>query len=744
MSWDEHHRDSERLAIEAELALKSSDSNSARDLYRQAAEAEYRALSEIGPNKPRTLAITVVSVVSLYYKAGKIQKAQAIAEEWLKKGDLLPFAEGQIKEILKVISNKEKISYNGKILFLPANPVNVASRLQVDLELREISNRIHMGTYGSQLELVSEWAIRAGDLQAALLRHQPDIVHFSGHGSQASGIVVEDENGNSKNISRKALSDLFSILKGNIRVVVLNACYAKDQAQALTTTIDSTIGMNDAIEDRAAIIFAAHFYQSLAFGCSVEEAFQLARNQLEIEGIAGAQIPEMLVRDGANPAEIRIGQPSLSLAKPKSKATVSRELSVSASIVEAIMGGLPGGKLERRHRRAAFFSWLFASVAIILITDVVRRFLSSDSGWLNNAASIIQVVFTLFGTLALLLIGISLLRLANPLVEKAARADNFNESRQARRAVVVTGIALVIAFGLWLSYPIFAHYYNERGVRLQYAEQPDLSRARESYHQALRLKPSYAQAHYNLAVAEEDLRPEKAIEEYLLTIRYDSRIYPAYNNLARLYLLRGASGDYEQALNLLNQAVDLSPPDESVQYSLHKNLGWANSLLKHYTVAETHLRRAISLRREGAAAHCLLAYVLKEQGKAGVPDECFDCVSLAPGEKNIEAAWVSDAQDCLMKGGLPSTTVSLPPTDITNGSCGRIMSIEPKESNGALRIWAEKGIAPVAATEGMLVNNGSLLILDPTARAVIICADGHMYTLAPGLQGCPCRSRSMP
>jgi len=75
--------------------------------------------------------------------------------------------------------------------------------------------------------------------------------------------------------------------------------------------------------------------------------------------------------------------------------------------------------------------------------------------------------------------------------------------------------------------------------------------------------------------------------------------------------------------------------------------------LKHYSLAEMYLRRAISLQSKqgGAAAHCLLAYVLKAQGKAEAADECFDCVSLAPGEKDIEAKWLSDAQECLMKGG---------------------------------------------------------------------------------------------
>jgi len=149
------------------------------------------------------------------------------------------------------------------------------------------------------------------------------------------------------------------------------------------------------------------------------------------------------------------------------------------------------------------------------------------------------------------------------------------------------------------------------------------------------------------------LHLDEAIDEYRIAISYDSHIYPAYNNLARLYIRRGKDDDYESALNLLVKAGDFAPQDENVQYSLNKNLGWANYALKHYAMAEMYLRRAISLRsHQGAAAHCLLAYVLKEQGKAGVVDECYDCVSLAPGETDLEAKWVSDSQDCLIKGGI--------------------------------------------------------------------------------------------
>jgi tetratricopeptide (TPR) repeat protein len=499
-----------------------------------------------------------------------------------------------------------------KILFLTANPVDVVIRLRIDQEIREISQKIRKGTFRDHLELASECAVRPDDLQDALLRHQPDIVHFSGHFNQTGEILLEDEAGLRKVVTRKALSDLFTILKDNVQMVVLNACYGKDQAQALTNTIDFAIGINAALEDKAAIVFSAHFYQSLAFGRSVKEAYDLAVNELAIEGIVATELPELLVRDGANASESRIVKPS---------------------------------------RPVAFLPWLFTSLAMILTTDILRRFLGGEGGWSDIAAAILQPVLFAFSTIAAVLTVTSLVLPANRFVEKAASLGVFSKPDKPRRKTVLAGIAFIISLGLWLSLPAFARYFNERGAGFQYREQPDLSGARESYEQAVRLKPGYAQAHYNLALIYEELQPDKAIEEYLLAIKYDSQIYPAYNNLARLYLLRGKDNDYENALNILSRAGDLSPGDENAQYSLNKNLGWASYALKRYPMAEMYLRRAISLRiDQSAAAHCLLAYVLKEQGKAGVADECFDCVSLAPGEKDLEAKWLSDAQECLMKG----------------------------------------------------------------------------------------------
>jgi hypothetical protein len=75
---------------------------------------------------------------------------------------------------------------------------------------------------------------------------------------------------------------------------------------------------------------------------------------------------------------------------------------------------------------------------------------------------------------------------------------------------------------------------------------------------------------------------------------------------------------------------------------------------------------------------------------------------------------------------------------------GRIILIEPQKTKGALKVKQGKRVAPISAVEGMLVRRGYLLILNPTARATIICGDGKKRELAPGPQGCPCKKPCTP
>jgi hypothetical protein len=186
-----------------------------------------------------------------------------------------------------------------KILFLSANPKDI-SRIRLDEEVREVDQKIRMGEFRDQLTLIPHFAVRPGDLQETLLRHQPHVLHFSGHGSATQGIVLEDNQGRTKLVSSAALAALFSAIRDNLRIVLLNACYSSLQAEVITQTVDFTIGMRKEIGDRSAIVFSAAFYRGLAFGRSVQESFDLGVGALMLEGIPEEQTPALLPRKGVD------------------------------------------------------------------------------------------------------------------------------------------------------------------------------------------------------------------------------------------------------------------------------------------------------------------------------------------------------------------------------------------------------------------------------------------------------------
>lgn len=188
-----------------------------------------------------------------------------------------------------------------KVLFLAANPDNTG-RIRLDREVKEIERMIKLARHRDSFELISKWAVTIKDLRQALLEHRPHIVHFSGHGNKSKRIIVEGDSGETNFVDRRALARLFEILKDNIRIVVFNACFTQDQASWISRTIDFTIGMSKAIGDKEAIVFAGTLYSGLGYGRSVKEAFELARNAIEIEFTDSPQykIPVLLSKKGVD------------------------------------------------------------------------------------------------------------------------------------------------------------------------------------------------------------------------------------------------------------------------------------------------------------------------------------------------------------------------------------------------------------------------------------------------------------
>jgi hypothetical protein len=184
-----------------------------------------------------------------------------------------------------------------KILFLAANPTDTPM-LRLDQEVRAMDEALRGAEYRERFELIQHWAVRVSDLQACLLRHRPQIVHFSGHGSSASQIMLEDEQGLSQAVEAGALSRLFGLFQEHLRCVVLNACYTAAQAEAIAERIDCVIGMSQAVGDEAGRNFSRAFYQALGYGRDVQSAFELGCVQIDLQGLAEGDTPRLLAKRG--------------------------------------------------------------------------------------------------------------------------------------------------------------------------------------------------------------------------------------------------------------------------------------------------------------------------------------------------------------------------------------------------------------------------------------------------------------
>jgi hypothetical protein len=183
-----------------------------------------------------------------------------------------------------------------KILILSANPVNT-SKLRLDEEVREIQSALERSRHREEFELIPRLAVRIDDLRRALLDHEPQIVHFSGHGDGTDGIALEDNSGYVQLISTESLSNLFKLFKDTVECVLLNACYSETQAEAIYQHINCVIGMKSTITDIAAIHFSKAFYDTLGAGRSYKDAFDLGCNNIDLNSIPEFLTPKIQIRD---------------------------------------------------------------------------------------------------------------------------------------------------------------------------------------------------------------------------------------------------------------------------------------------------------------------------------------------------------------------------------------------------------------------------------------------------------------
>ncbi|MFA5504050.1 MAG: hypothetical protein WC423_01400 [Vulcanimicrobiota bacterium] len=205
---------------------------------------------------------------------------------------------------LSISDLPEKIT----VLVLSACPLD-QDRLTIDDEMRAIQKQIRASEYRDSINLESRWAVQSGDLLQAMNETGPTIVHLSGH-SDPDSFAFSDGAGGTKLISFEVLIGAMAISSDKLQLVVLNSCDSVTAAEKASAYFDFAIGMSDSIDDEAAIVFAGQFYSAIGFAKSVKESFEQAKAQLMLEGLEGADLPQLFHKPDASPDETHLVRPS--------------------------------------------------------------------------------------------------------------------------------------------------------------------------------------------------------------------------------------------------------------------------------------------------------------------------------------------------------------------------------------------------------------------------------------------------
>ena len=202
-------------------------------------------------------------------------RARGYGDDVLAKSPPAAFSVIKFLQDSKRLGAKEAAPHFGghntmRILFLAANPFQT-SPLDLETELRSLEQELRGVKFRDSISLIAKHAVQPDDLIRHVRAHKPNVIHFSGHGS-TTGIILRDDKEGHRAVEGVTLK---RFLEGRgVDLVVLNACYTKDQADTIHGAVKTVVGTTDAVDDEAARRFTVAFYRSLGDGLSVREAFR--------------------------------------------------------------------------------------------------------------------------------------------------------------------------------------------------------------------------------------------------------------------------------------------------------------------------------------------------------------------------------------------------------------------------------------------------------------------------------------
>ena len=142
-----------------------------------------------------------------------------------------------------------------------------------------------------------------------------------------------------------------------------------------------------------------------------------------------------------------------------------------------------------------------------------------------------------------------------------------------------------------------------------YLELGQAAKARSYFERAVRIKPNYADGHYNLGVLlESEGRLAGAVERYRRAVQSQPGHVQAHNNLGNLLF---SQGKREEALRHYRRVLQESPDFAEA----HNNMGNVLQSNGETHEAMTHYRQALKIKPDYPEAHNNLGNTLSSQGR---------------------------------------------------------------------------------------------------------------------------------
>ena len=514
-----------------------------------------------------------------------------------------------------------------KLLILTASS-KTSDSPRLGKEVRDIRESLDRSINRNAFLIVERGAVRPCDLHAAMLKEEPQMVHFAGYGEGEAGLYFVDHGGNPKLVTGEALAILFEICsqQSPIEFIVLNGCYSSVQAKTIARHIPYVVGMQEAISDIAAVEFSVGFYQAIWQGKSVDVAFEFGKALTALSGIGSTGKPVLVIRESTPISEINLDK----IQKVEERALTSHK-STSTSEITNENAALPMSNGEQQR-----------NILLLSVNQQAEDALDREKEVLVIENSIVRASLTMIvgnqglpkfrqpidGSGLNIAQTLETISINQPLIIDMAGDedslsnfffdDTYSSSEKGAEACMdelfktaASHAQCVILNGCYTensAKEIIQHIDFLIGIRQQASQKTTTIFLREFYYQigvGVPIRQAYDEACKQISgdnldrlslpilLTEEDEKKRRIIEEKLVSLEKEIEENPESVNLmtSKGELLE-KTGDYDQAASVYEKALHI----EENNYKVWWKRGKVLSALRQYTEAKKPYEKALSLR----------------------------------------------------------------------------------------------------------------------------------------------------